>query len=150
MASSTSILPNTSIPLDDQCSNHQLNQKDQASSMVESSLVQPNTPSPLPASNWGSARFMIAEPVHLPQQNLSTPPPNHESFHIPMAEPGVAQPQNHVQAQIQMLWFEGNYTSEFSHVAHQCCFDGNLIMSDIGLPEKRVYHAALNGLLSQC
>ena len=25
------------------------------------------------------------------------------------------------------------------------CVQGNLIMSDIGLPEKRVYHAALNG-----
>ncbi|XP_042017496.1 lysophospholipid acyltransferase LPEAT1-like isoform X2 [Salvia splendens] len=27
--------------------------------------------------------------------------------------------------------------------------EGNLILSDIGLPEKRVYHAALNGLLPQ-
>ncbi|XP_057793936.1 lysophospholipid acyltransferase LPEAT1-like isoform X2 [Salvia miltiorrhiza] len=27
--------------------------------------------------------------------------------------------------------------------------EGDLILSDIGLPEKRVYHAALNGLLSQ-
>ncbi|KAL5558089.1 hypothetical protein UlMin_034300 [Ulmus minor] len=28
--------------------------------------------------------------------------------------------------------------------------EGNLIMSDIGLAEKRIYHAALNGLLGQC
>ncbi|XP_024027756.1 lysophospholipid acyltransferase LPEAT1 isoform X2 [Morus notabilis] len=28
--------------------------------------------------------------------------------------------------------------------------EGNLIMSDIGLAEKRIYHAALNGLLCQC
>jgi hypothetical protein len=25
------------------------------------------------------------------------------------------------------------------------CVQGNLIQSDIGLPEKRIYHAALNG-----
>lgn len=25
------------------------------------------------------------------------------------------------------------------------CFQGNLILSDLGLAEKRVYHAALNG-----
>lgn len=25
------------------------------------------------------------------------------------------------------------------------CVQGNLIVSDIGLPEKRIYHAALNG-----
>ncbi|KAK7383054.1 hypothetical protein VNO78_28720 [Psophocarpus tetragonolobus] len=28
--------------------------------------------------------------------------------------------------------------------------EGNLILSDIGLAEKRIYHAALNGLFSQC
>ncbi|XP_031251991.1 lysophospholipid acyltransferase LPEAT1-like [Pistacia vera] len=28
--------------------------------------------------------------------------------------------------------------------------EGNLIMSDIGLAEKRIYHAALNGLFSPC
>ncbi|KAE9603578.1 putative plasmalogen synthase [Lupinus albus] len=28
--------------------------------------------------------------------------------------------------------------------------EGNLVLSDIGLAEKRIYHAALNGLLSQC
>ncbi|XP_048330949.1 lysophospholipid acyltransferase LPEAT1 isoform X2 [Ziziphus jujuba] len=28
--------------------------------------------------------------------------------------------------------------------------EGNLVMSDIGLAEKRIYHAALNGLLGQC
>ncbi|KAL5780449.1 hypothetical protein ACOSQ2_011186 [Xanthoceras sorbifolium] len=28
--------------------------------------------------------------------------------------------------------------------------EGNMIMSDIGLAEKRIYHAALNGLLGQC
>ncbi|KAL4637190.1 hypothetical protein ACB092_03G062300 [Castanea dentata] len=117
MASSTSILPSASIPLDDQCSNHQLNQKDQVSTIVESSLLQPNTPPPLPPSNWGSTQFMTANPVHLPQQNLSTPPlpPNHGSFHIPMAEPNVAQPQNHVPA-------DQNYIVQFndpSTLSHQ-------------------------------
>ena len=115
MASSTSILPNTSIPLDEQSSNHQLNQKDQASSIVESSLVQPNTP-PLPPSNWSLTQFMTADPVHLPQQNLSTPPlpPNHGSFHIPMAEPNVAQPQNHVPAD-QYYIMHVNDPSTLSH-----------------------------------
>ncbi|XP_027329864.1 lysophospholipid acyltransferase LPEAT1-like [Abrus precatorius] len=28
--------------------------------------------------------------------------------------------------------------------------EGNLILSDVGLAEKRIYHAALNGLFSQC
>ncbi|KAL4649890.1 hypothetical protein ACB092_01G046800 [Castanea dentata] len=37
-----------------------------------------------------------------------------------------------------------------SNVRRLMASEGNLIMSDIGLPEKRVYHAALNGLLSQC
>ncbi|KAM4119279.1 hypothetical protein ACJW30_03G047500 [Castanea mollissima] len=75
MAGSTSIPPNTSIQLDHvHCSNpHQLNQKDQASSTVESYLVQPSTPSPPPPSNSAPNQ------LHLPQQNLSTlppPPPN--------------------------------------------------------------------------
>nr|POF15841.1 hypothetical protein CFP56_35277 [Quercus suber] len=115
MASSTSILPNTSIPLDDQCSNYQLNQKDQASSIVESSLVQPNTPPLLPPSDWGSTQFMTADSVHQPQQNLSTPPPpNHGSFHIPMAEPNVAQPQNNVPAD-QYYIVHVNDPSTLSH-----------------------------------
>ncbi|KAK4596054.1 hypothetical protein RGQ29_014222 [Quercus rubra] len=71
MAGSTSIPPNTSIQLDHvHCSNpHQLNQKDQASSIVESYLVQPSTPSPPPPSNSAPNQ------LHLPQQNLSTLPP---------------------------------------------------------------------------
>ncbi|KAL4637189.1 hypothetical protein ACB092_03G062200 [Castanea dentata] len=75
MAGSTSIPPNTSTQLDHVhwSNQHQLNQKDQASSTVESYLVQPSTPSPPPPSN--SAPIQL----HLPQQNLSTlppPPPN--------------------------------------------------------------------------
>lgn len=30
-----------------------------------------------------------------------------------------------------------------------CCFQGNLILSDLGLGDKRIYHATLNGNLSQ-
>ncbi|XP_062158473.1 lysophospholipid acyltransferase LPEAT1 isoform X2 [Alnus glutinosa] len=37
-----------------------------------------------------------------------------------------------------------------SNVRRLMASEGNLIQSDIGLPEKRIYHAALNGLLSQC
>ena len=76
MAGSTSVPPNTSIQLDHaHCSNpHQLNQKDQSSSTVESYLVQPSTPSPPPPSNSAPNQ------LHLPLQNLSTlpppPPPN--------------------------------------------------------------------------
>ena len=36
-------------------------------------------------------------------QSINLWKPNHESFLIPMAEPNVAQPQNHVHAQIQMF-----------------------------------------------
>nr|POE64760.1 hypothetical protein CFP56_06369 [Quercus suber] len=73
---------------------------------------------------------MITEPVHLPQQNLSIPPPNHESFIIPMAEPNVAQPQNHVHAQIQMLCplsiFSGNDFSPQHPEAEQSHLNGCL------------------------
>ncbi|KAL9265366.1 Lysophospholipid acyltransferase LPEAT1-like protein [Drosera capensis] len=37
-----------------------------------------------------------------------------------------------------------------SNVRRLMADEGKLIMSDIGLPEKRIYHAALNGYLSQC
>jgi len=37
-------------------------------------------------------------------------------------------------------WYYGKY-----HMKILTSFQGNLILSDLGLAEKRVYHAALNG-----
>lgn len=37
-----------------------------------------------------------------------------------------------------------------SNVRRLMATEGNMILSDIGLAEKRIYHAALNGLYSQC
>ncbi|CAL0323754.1 unnamed protein product [Lupinus luteus] len=37
-----------------------------------------------------------------------------------------------------------------SNVRRLIASEGNLILSDVGLAEKRIYHSALNGLFSQC
>ncbi|XP_020577613.1 lysophospholipid acyltransferase LPEAT1 isoform X2 [Phalaenopsis equestris] len=44
---------------------------------------------------------------------------------------------------------EGDPKLFASNVRKLMASEGNLILSDIGLPEKRIYHAALNGLFNQ-
>ena len=57
-------------------------------------------------------------------QSINLWKPNHESFLIPMAKPNVAQPQNLVHAQIQMLWckfsfFSNEYSLTYYFTTHR-------------------------------